>query len=88
MPAERAFLVTIQLDPRFSQGRSVWSLADESQELQELVRSAGARVVGELSARRHQPVAGTFLGDGKLEEIAHNASAACCRFSKRPVLPM
>ncbi len=70
MPAERVFLVTVQFDPRFSRGRSVWSLPDEAQELQELVRSAGGRVVGELSARRHQPVAGTFLGDGKLDEIA------------------
>ena len=73
MPAERALLVTIQLDPRFSQGRTIWSLADEAQELQELVLSAGGRVVGGLSARRHQPVAGTFLGGGKLDEIAQAA---------------
>ena len=70
MPAERALLVTVQLDPRFSKGRAVWSLEDEAQELQELILSAGCRVVGEVSARRHQPIAGTFVGTGKLEEIA------------------
>ena len=77
MPAERAFLVTIQLDPRFSasakgadRSESPWLLEDEAQELKELVVSSGCRVVGELTARRHEPVAGTFLGGGKLEEVA------------------
>ena len=73
MPAERAILVTIQLDPRFAQGPSPWQLDDESQELRELTASSGCRIVGELSARRHQPIAGTFLGRGKLEEIAEQA---------------
>ncbi len=70
MPTERAILVTVQLDPRFSGGRSLWSLADEAQELSELAVSSGCRIAGEVTARRHQPVAGTFLGGGKLEEIA------------------
>ncbi len=76
MPAERTFLVTVQLDPRFSRGRSHWSLEDEAQELQELATSAAGRVVGDLQARRHEPVAGTFLGQGKLEDIAAAAQAA------------
>ena len=76
MPAERAVLVTVQLDPRFSKGRAIWPLADEAAELNELARSAGCEVVGDIQAKRHQPVAGTFLGDGKLEEIAQAAAAA------------
>ncbi len=71
MPAERTILITVQLDPRFSKGRgSFWPLADEADELKELARSAGCNVVAELSVRRHQPIAGTFLGGGKLEELA------------------
>ena len=74
MPSERALLVTVQLDPRFSAGRAIWSLDDEAQELSELSASSGCRIVGEVSARRHRPIAGTFLGQGKLEEIAQAAT--------------
>jgi len=70
MPAERTIVVTIQLDPRFSAGGSLWPLEDEAQELEELTASSGCRILGRMTARRHRPVAGTFLGDGKLEEIA------------------
>lgn len=73
MPAERAILVTVQLDPRFAQGGSHWQMEDEEQELKELTTSSGCRIVGEVSAKRHQPIAGTFLGRGKLEEIAERA---------------
>ena len=76
MPAERAVLVTVELDPRFSRGTIRWPLADEAQELNELASSSGCRIVGEVSARRHQPISGTFLGKGKLEEIAKTASEA------------
>ncbi|MBI3021207.1 MAG: GTPase HflX, partial [Candidatus Omnitrophica bacterium] len=72
MSIERALLISVQLDPRFQPGSAVWSLADEAQELKELVRSSGCRVVGEMNVKRHQPVAGTFLGAGKLEEIAQS----------------
>ncbi|MBI3083556.1 MAG: GTPase HflX [Candidatus Omnitrophica bacterium] len=72
MSIERALLISVQLDPRFQPGSAVWSLADEAQELKELVLSSGCRVVGEVSVKRHQPVAGTFLGAGKLEEIAQS----------------
>ena len=70
MPPERAVLVTVQLDPRFSKGSAMWPLDDEARELKELASSAGCRVAGALEAKRHVPVAGTFLGGGKLEEIA------------------
>ena len=71
MRAERALLVSVQLDPRYVRGRAaIWSIEDEAAELRELATGAGSEVVGALSARRHQPVAGTFLGSGKLQEIA------------------
>ena len=76
MPSERAVLVTIQLDPRFSRGRSIWSLDDEAKELEELAVSSGCRIVAHVQAKRHEPVAGTFLGGGKLEEIAETAREA------------
>jgi len=75
MPAERAVLVNVHFDPRFSKGAMTWQLADEADELRELVTSAGCRIVGEVSARRHRPVAGTFLGDGKLREVAEQVTA-------------
>ncbi|MBI3996256.1 MAG: GTPase HflX [Candidatus Omnitrophica bacterium] len=74
MSTERAILVTVQLDPRFSKGSASWSLEDEAQELKELATSSGCRIVGEVLARRHQPMAGTFLGSGKLEEIAQTVA--------------
>ena len=74
MAAERTILVTVQLDPRFSKGGARWSLEDEAGELKELTMSSGGRVVGEVTAQRHEPVAGTFLGTGKLEEIAQMAA--------------
>lgn len=76
MPQERALLVTVQLDPRFSKGGAAWALDDEARELQELSLSSGCRVIGEVQAKRHRPVAGTFLGQGKLEEIAQAAANA------------
>lgn len=47
----------------------MWSIEDEAGELKELCVSSGCRVVAEVQARRHEPVPGTFLGSGKLEEI-------------------
>jgi GTP-binding protein HflX len=67
MPTERSVLVTVQLDSRYG---NAWPIEDEADELRELARSAGSSVVAEVGVRRHQPVAGTFLGSGKLEELA------------------
>ena len=75
MPGERALLVTVQLDPRFEPSRIIWPIEDEAAELRELASAAGCRVVGEVTARRHTPVAGTFLGEGKLEEIAEQVDS-------------
>jgi len=74
MPTERAVLITIQLDPRFAQSHGRWQMEDEEQELKELTTSSGCRIVGEVSAKRHQPIAGTFLGRGKLDEIAERVT--------------
>ena len=82
---EQAFLSIVQLDPRFATGGSPWSLEDEAQELAELSRAAGCRVVGEARAKRHEPIAGTFLGRGKLEEIhrmVHGAGAGVVIFNQ------
>jgi len=64
---ERAVLVGMILpgstaDPRDPLGE-LWSLA----------KTAGATVVGRVIQRRHSPDAGTYIGSGKAEEIAHLA---------------
>ena len=68
--AERALLVTVQLDPRFSRATPRWTLEDEAGELRELARGAGCEVVDEASVKRHEPVAATLLGRGRLDELA------------------
>ncbi len=76
MPLERTLLVTVHLDTHRREP-SPWSPEDEAAELRELAVAAGCEVAGEAIARRHTPVAGTFLGSGKIEELA--AEAARCR---------
>lgn len=72
---ERAFLVAIEFDQRRADGHA-WPLADELQELEELAKSAGSRLVGHTLVRRHDPVAGTFIGTGKWDEIARSVEGA------------
>jgi GTP-binding protein HflX len=43
---------------------------DETQEFRALAESAGARVVGEIQARRDRPDPKYFVGSGKVDEIA------------------
>jgi GTP-binding protein HflX len=58
---ERALLLHIGLNrPCFD---------DETQEFRALAESAGARVVGEIQARRERPDPKYFVGSGKVEEI-------------------
>ena len=64
---ERTLLVAVQLDRRYGPS---WPVEDELRELEELARSAGCRSVGQSIVRRHTPIAGTFIGSGKLEELA------------------
>jgi len=63
--AERVVLVGVQLDG---------SRADDAdaslEELAALVRSAGGEVVGSVLQRRPKPDPATFVGRGKLEEVA------------------
>jgi GTP-binding protein HflX len=48
-------------------------LDDETQEFRALAESAGARIVGELEARRDRPDPKYFVGSGKVEELAQRA---------------
>ena len=66
--AARAFLVTVAV------GRS--RHFDAGEELTELVRSDGLEPVGLMQARRDKPDPATYLGSGKIEEIADLAKAA------------
>ena len=83
---ERAVLVAIEFDrdqyplrsrkdgpegPRSA--KLSWSMDDELQELTELARSAGCEVVEVVRAKRHDPVAATLIGSGKIEEIGGQA---------------
>ena len=62
---ERALLLHIGLNrPCFD---------DETQEFRALAESAGARVVGEIHARRDKPDPKYFVGSGKVDEIAARA---------------
>ena len=72
---ERALLVATEFDQR-ARDAQTWPIEDELKELQELAASAGCQLVGEALARRHTHVSGTFIGSGKLEEIAQQAAAA------------
>ncbi|WP_217125754.1 GTPase HflX [Hydrogenophilus thiooxidans] len=59
---ERAWLVQID----FGEGR----VAERLEELRQLAVSAGAEIVGALTVRRAKPDPATFLGSGKVTELA------------------
>lgn len=61
---ERAVLVNIHFG-----GRAI-ALEEDEQEFVELVSSAGARPVHSISGSRSKPEPKTFIGSGKLEELA------------------
>jgi GTP-binding protein HflX len=50
--------------------------AEQLAELQELLRTAGVAVVGELVQRRSQPHPNSYLGSGKLEELKQEIANA------------
>ncbi len=49
--------------------RRVWGVEDLLRELDELTRSAGGRVVGQVVCRRDRPTPAYFIGKGKAQEI-------------------
>ncbi|MGA2748579.1 MAG: GTPase HflX [Verrucomicrobiota bacterium] len=70
-PTERVFLIGLEL-----KSGSSWQLRDSMDELAELAVTAGGAVVGSATQKLDAPVAGTFIGSGKAEELA-----AACRKS-------
>src|SRR5438034_5401896 len=60
---ERAVLVSVALPHR------PWAGDDPLDELRGLAQTAGANVVAELTQKRHDIVPGTYIGQGKLEEL-------------------
>ncbi len=65
-PRERAILVGVDLDER-----TAWTLADSLAELAQLARSAGVEVVGQVTQRLESPHPKTYLGKGKVQELAN-----------------
>jgi GTP-binding protein HflX len=65
-PAEKALLVGVEVRGEMNG----WSLEGSLAELGELARTAGAVIVGSVTQRMSTPTPATFVGKGKLEEIA------------------
>lgn len=65
-PHERAFLVGVTLP-----GGTREDEVENLRELELLARSAGAEVVGQIIQSRTRIDGSTYIGEGKLEEIAH-----------------
>ncbi|MHB1382271.1 MAG: GTPase HflX [Thermoleophilia bacterium] len=65
-PKEKAFLIAVLSGPQPAyEEEDGGPLA----ELKELLATAGAEYVGEMTQRLDHPVAGTYLGKGKLDEL-------------------
>ncbi|SHF57559.1 GTP-binding protein HflX [Desulforamulus putei DSM 12395] len=62
---ERAVLVGVKL-PDMDQ----WQLQESMEELESLADTAGAEVVGKFMQTRQRPDTATFIGKGKVEELA------------------
>ena len=65
-PQETALLVGIEMKGR----TALWSMADSLAELALLAETAGLRVLGALEQRLDRPNPATFIGSGKVEELA------------------
>jgi GTPase len=65
-PTQRAFLVGLELPNRHSDG---WSASESLDELQRLVDTAGAVVVGRETQTRPTPERATYIGSGKVQEV-------------------
>jgi GTP-binding protein HflX len=66
---ERALLIGLERP-----GHDKWAVKDSLEELRELTESAGAEVIDLISQKRDKPEAATFIGSGKVEELA----TRCC----------
>ena len=62
---ERALLIGLERP-----GHGKWAVKDSLEELRELAESAGAEVLDLISQKRDNPAAATFIGSGKVEELA------------------
>ena len=67
---EKAILVSISLPER------PWLTADPCDEIRGLAESAGAKVVGEMTQKRHDIQLGTYIGSGKLKELGELVESA------------
>ena len=67
---ERAILVSVAL----KRGRSLWDPQDSLDELGELARTAGAKVIDRISQRVDRP-SHTYLGKGKVQELVETCRA-------------
>lgn len=65
-PIERAVLVGVESGA----GPRLWSLNDSMTELALLARTAGVEVVGQVTQRLEAPNPATYIGKGKVEELA------------------
>ena len=63
--SEQAVLVGVALPRQYVNEK------DPLEELRSLARTAGAEVVGELHQKRQKPVGRTYLGEGKVEDLAN-----------------
>lgn len=63
---ERAFLVAVESD----ESENLWSVEDSLSELATLARTAGAEVVGTMVQRLRHPDVATYLGKGRVQELA------------------
>jgi GTP-binding protein HflX len=63
-----AGLLTSDINPRLFE--------EDMQEMQMLCNTAGAQVVSMINQKRERPVASTYLGTGKLEEISRTMKTA------------
>lgn len=67
---EKAVLVSVALPER------PWLGDDPLEELRGLAETAGAIIVGELTQKRQDVVPGTYIGQGKLQELQELVTAA------------
>lgn len=73
-PTERALLVGAELVGE----AKPWSLEDSLLELAQLVYTAGAEVVGEVTQRLRQPSPRYYVGKGKVQELVELRSKLDC----------